>query len=86
LEQFGLPSFMLMLSATEKTIKERFCKKNEVEEVPEEAVEELKQQEAADVALSAEIENAYSTPPIRVRVIPLETNSSLETTGNELTK
>ena len=42
MEQFGLPTFMLMLSANEKTIKERFCKKNEVEEVPEEAVEELK--------------------------------------------
>jgi len=42
-QEFGVPEFVLYLTADEKHIKERFCKKNEVDDVPEEAVEELKQ-------------------------------------------
>lgn len=30
-----MPSFVLKLKASEKFVKERFCKKNEMEEFPE---------------------------------------------------
>ena len=35
LDQFGMPSFVLNLNTSEKFLKERFCKKAEVEEFPE---------------------------------------------------
>jgi adenylate kinase family enzyme len=59
LERFGLPTFCLCLTASEKAIKERFCKKNEVDDVPEEAAEELKQQEAADVSVRQVMDDSY---------------------------
>lgn len=34
-EKFGMPSFVLKLKASDKFLKERFCKKNEMEEFPE---------------------------------------------------
>lgn len=50
---------MLTLTTGEKGIKERYCKKNDVEEVPEDAVEELKQQEVAFAAIKTAIEDSY---------------------------
>lgn len=35
LEQFGMPTFILKLKTSEKFLKERFCKKNEMDEFPE---------------------------------------------------
>jgi hypothetical protein len=49
LENFGCPEFAVFLTASEKTIKDRWCKKNEAEEVPEDVVEGMK----ADSATSA---------------------------------
>ena len=42
IDQFGCPEFVLFLTAEEKTIKERWMKKNEAEEVPEDVQETLK--------------------------------------------
>ena len=84
IEMFGLPSFVLSLTAGEKAIKERFCKKNEVDEVPEEAVEELKQQAEADTALRQVIEDSYKIYLGRVTMHKLATDASLETTYGDL--
>lgn len=35
LDQFGMPTFILKLNSSDKYLKERYCKKNEVEEFPE---------------------------------------------------
>lgn len=83
-EKFGLPSFVLSLTAEEKAIKERYCKKNEVDEVPEEAVEELKQQATADAELRTVIEDTYKVYLGRVAMHILATDASLETTYSEL--
>lgn len=40
--QFGSPEFLLFLSCDEKHLKDRWCKKNEAEEFPEEQLEVLK--------------------------------------------
>mmetsp|Transcript_7196 Transcript_7196/g.12136 ORF Transcript_7196/g.12136 Transcript_7196/m.12136 type:complete len:360 (-) Transcript_7196:1013-2092(-) len=39
--KLGVPDFLLCLKAEEKTIKQRYCQKNEVDEVGEEQAEEL---------------------------------------------
>lgn len=83
-EKFGLPSFILSVTAAEKAIKERFCKKNEVDEVPEEAIEELKQQADADTALRQVIEDTYKVYLGRVNMLKLATDASQETTYGDL--
>ena len=40
--KLGVPDFILFLTAKEDTIKQRFMKKNEVEEVTEDQIAELK--------------------------------------------
>jgi hypothetical protein len=75
---------VLSLTTGEKGIKERFCKKNEVDEVPEDGVEELKLQEVADVALRSTIEDTYKVYLGRVSMMKLATDASLETTYSEL--
>lgn len=39
MDKFGLPEFLLFAIAEEKTVKERWCKANEAEEVSEDALE-----------------------------------------------
>jgi hypothetical protein len=75
---------VLSLTTGEKGIKERFCKKNEVDEVPEDAVEEFKQQDNADATLRSAIEDTYKVYLGRVSMLKLATDASLETTFNEL--
>jgi hypothetical protein len=54
--------------------------------VPEEALEEIKQQEAADTALRASIDESYQSFGNRINLLTLPTDSSLETTYGDLTK
>lgn len=39
-----MPTFILKLSASDKYLKERFCKKSEMDEFPEDQLEGLKEQ------------------------------------------
>lgn len=48
LGQFGMPTFILKLTTSDKFLKDRFCKKNEIEEFPEDQLEVLKEQQEAD--------------------------------------
>ncbi len=82
--EFGVPEFLLELSAEEKAIRDRFCKKNEVDDVGEEQAEELKQQKEADEAATAELMEKMKPMNGRFEAIQLSTSSSLETTLKSL--
>ena len=41
-ERLGLPDFVMFLCCEESSIKERYCKKNEIEEVNEDALENIR--------------------------------------------
>ena len=47
IKPLGIPSFLLNLSASKKYLKERHCKKNELEEYPADNEEALDQHIAA---------------------------------------
>lgn len=82
--QFGVPRFLINLVASEATIKARYCQAKELDDVPEEALEELKAAEEADVALRENLAAAVSHHDTRVTCLTLNTDSSLESTIGEL--
>lgn len=84
INKIGVPDFILYLETEEKAIKQRFCAKNEVDEVGEEQVEELKQQEVADKAQKDQVRTAMAQYGSRVNQIELATHHSLETTQTAL--
>jgi len=49
-ERIGVPDFILFLTASEDAIKARFLKKNELEEFPEDKLQELKDDSDANKA------------------------------------
>lgn len=49
-ERIGVPDFILFLTASEDAIKARFLKKNELEEFPEDKLQELKEDSDANKA------------------------------------
>ena len=49
-EKLGVPEFLLFLQCDESVVKERFCKKNEVEEVPEDELANIKANSASNAA------------------------------------
>ena len=49
-EKIGVPDFILFISAEEPQIKERWCKKNEAEEVPEDEIQNMKASSATNAA------------------------------------
>lgn len=57
-EQFGVPAFTFMLTAELKHIKERWCKKNEQEEVPGEELENMEKDSELNKARRAAL-NAH---------------------------
>jgi len=83
-EQFGLPDFLLFLTADEKTIKERYAKKNEMEDFPEDQLEVLQEDSRANRRLRAELAQHFEAHVTRVSIINLSTDASIETTTREL--
>ena len=57
--EFGLPNFCIHCTADQKTIEDRFKKANEVDEVGEEAQEELKSGAAKDTQNQQEFETIF---------------------------
>lgn len=45
-----MPDFILFISAEEAQIKDRWCKKNEAEEVPEDEIQNIKANSATNAA------------------------------------
>jgi adenylate kinase family enzyme len=82
--QFGVPKFLINLVASEETIKARYCKAKELDDVPEDAVEEFKAAEEADIALRENLAAAVAPYDDRVTSLTLHTDSSLESTVKEL--
>lgn len=82
--EFGPPDFAINCSASAKCIEDRYKKKNEVDEIPEEAAEELKAQEAAHAEVEQAFEAAYASLVGRVQRVDLPTDCSLESTQAKL--
>lgn len=47
IEPFGVPDFILFLNCEERTVKDRWMKKNDAEDVPEDQVEAFKEENEA---------------------------------------
>lgn len=90
MEKFGLPSFILNLTAgkdeaeDQAEIQTRWSKLNEDAECGEDQVAALKEDLTAFNALSESINGAYQQQAGRVQNIALNTKASLETTKKEL--
>jgi hypothetical protein len=81
---FGLPTFILNTTCDKKTAEERFKKKNETEEINEEAAAEIEESAKRAERQRIEIETALGANKSKVRIISLNTNDSLETTCNNV--
>lgn len=81
---FGLPTFILNTTCDKKTAEERFKKKNETEEINEEAAAEIEESAKRAERQRVEIETALGAHKSKVRIISLNTNDSLETTSNNV--
>lgn len=82
--QFGNPTFMLSTSADEKTIKQRWMKKNETEEITEEQAPEFGTRAIADSECRSELKTTLKTLTTKVNFIELESNCSIESTCKTL--
>ena len=84
LDQFGVPSFVACLKASDQYLKERHCKKAEIEEYPEDALEGFKEQGEAAAAAKEAVSAAYAQFPDRCNIFEVDTGSSLETTTTRI--
>ena len=82
--KLGLPQFVITLTSEGKLIRERFMKKNEVEEITEEQEEALKAAAEADVKNRDEFFHTMQGFTHRLQRHTLETNKSFETTEKQL--
>ena len=84
LEQFGVPSFVACLTASDQYLKERHCKKAEIEEFPEDALEGFKEAGEAAAAAKEALTGAYAQFRDRCNVFEVDTGASLETTTTRI--
>jgi hypothetical protein len=82
--QFGLPSFSIHCACEKKTAEERYKKKNETEEIPEDAGAELEESSKKAEKQRAEVEQTFASAKGKLGLITLNTDGSLETTLNNL--
>lgn len=80
INKFGVPEFVLNLTANKTTIGARFCIKNEKDAVGEDDEAELAAFVEADTALRGPLLEHFGKFKGRCNVIALETDTSLETT------
>jgi len=83
-EQFGLPDFLLFLTAEEPVIKERYAKKAELDDFPEDQLEALQEDSRNNRKLRSELAQHFEAHVNRVRIMNLRTDGSIETTTKEL--
>jgi hypothetical protein len=76
LDTIGTPTFILSLTAPQNVIKDRYCKKNELDELPEE--QEAAFKEASEKALKCmeDMKVAISAKLARINFIKLDTGCS----------
>ena len=82
--KFGSPSFVILLTADDQFVKERWMKRNEAEEVPEDAMEGLKNDNNVNKERKTFFTTAFAATPGRVSMIELNTGTSIETTTKDL--
>jgi len=82
--QFGNPSFIINLNSDEKTIKKRWMKKNETEEITEEQAPEFGNRSTADQKVRNELTILLKAMTTKVNFIELDTTKSLESTCSAL--
>jgi len=82
--QFGLPEFVLCLTADEKVIKKRYKAKNEVDEVSEEQQEALSEETKAAKKIRLEIMNHFAPNKAKVQLVKIDTDRSIESVSKEL--
>lgn len=83
-EKIGVPDFGLFLTADESVIKERWCKKNEAEEAPEDAVQEIKANSATNAAKRQALCVHLEKYGERCEIIHQNTDQSHETVVKEI--
>ena len=85
--KLGVPDFILFLTAKEDTIKQRYMKKNEIEEVTEDQVAELKADSEVNkvkrIALQKKAQSAFGD---KCQLINQSTDRSMESLEQEITK
>ena len=84
--QFGVPEFLMCLTAEQPTINDRWCKKNEAEEVGEEGAEAIKTDSASNSARRQKFITKFEQYGGRVNILHLNTSqvSSIESTTKDL--
>jgi len=77
--QFGNPKFILQLSATDKYLKQRWSKKNDDADFPEEgeAVDQFNAEGDADTSCKATITSKFTGKNARVELLNLDTSNEL---------
>lgn len=84
IDKIGVPDFILYMTAKEDSIKERFMKKNETEEVSEEQTAEIKADSDANKAKRLSIQKRAAAYGDKCKQITQSTDKSLETVKAEI--
>ena len=74
----------MKLKTSDKFLKDRFCKKNEMEEFPEDQLETFKEQQDTDVKQKKAFDDTFGIFAGRCSMLELNTDNSLETTTKSL--
>lgn len=85
-QPLGIPTFLLCLETSKKYLKERYCKKNELDEFPAEQEEALDQQTAAASDVKEAMRQHFLGAGARCEIIDFNTDASFETTQKELVR
>lgn len=86
IKPLGIPSFLLSLSAEKKHLKDRHCKKSELEEYPADQEEALDAQIAACGESVEAMKQHLAEFGARCEVIFFDTNTSFETAEQKLVR
>lgn len=84
--KFGNIDFILFLTCEERTVKERWMKKNEAEDVPEDQVEEIKQQSSISDSRRNKLIDCVHKAGDKTNIMNIDTSkvASLESLSREL--
>jgi hypothetical protein len=85
-DQFGIPDFSLFMTCEERSIKERWMKKNDSEDVPEEEMDRIKSESAANAIRRNKLCEIFNAFGDRSNIIHIDTSKvgSVESLSKEL--
>lgn len=82
--EFGCPSFSIHCQCDTKVVSDRYKKKNEVDDVTEEAAAELEEQKTKAEGVRSEVQGLFERMNIANKAYSLSTDCSFETTLKNL--